>query len=281
MKYIYISLIGLLITVTSCETQADASELLDVEELTVIHGFVSPQIDTIKIKVARSEPRFGNSDIFFKDFSITDAVVSISRKDGREITLPYNEKSKQYEISTKDFQIIGGESYNLNVTSKGKQFAATCQVPENTIVITSLDFVRDDEFYSAINFKFEDVERTKNFYVAGFSYPTTNFEGFVRETTGEQVFITDTNKDGNLISSSLEYYSYDIRRDTLTDFTIRLANVEPILFDYLKAISDDSDIGNPFSEPIIYPTNIEGENSFGIFAGYTQSERKETYNPEN
>ncbi|UZO79882.1 DUF4249 domain-containing protein [Aquimarina sp. ERC-38] len=277
MKNIYILFIGFLIILASCETESDASGLFDAEELTVIQGFISPQAEMIVIEVARSEPRFGNNNSLFEDFVIPDAEVRIKNEDSVEIVLPFNAGTRQYEISTETFKIISGESYALEVTVDGKRFTATCQVPENTVDIISSEVAEKDQDFNSVNIRFKDVENIRNFYVAGFNFPTSGFQN----AEVQNLFITDTNKNGNIISSSVDYDTFNIRTDTIISYTVRLANVEPILFDYLKAVSNDTGFESPFLEPIVYPTNIKGDKSFGIFAGFTESEKKASYDPRN
>ncbi len=59
MKYINTIVVLILsFVIPSCETEVDASSLLDTNQLIIINGYLSPQNELLKIHISKSRSRY-------------------------------------------------------------------------------------------------------------------------------------------------------------------------------------------------------------------------------
>lgn len=276
MKYLYNILVVILsITVVGCEfeTSVDASSLLDTPQLVVINGYLSPQDETIKVQVSKSKSRADASSQDVESLVVKDAIVTISDDQQNEVGLSYNNETFNYEIMANELSIVSGKQYFLKVEVDEKNYTASCRIPANEITDIEETFgEKNDEFgflSSFVNVKFNDPIDINNFYVVGAKIMGVDFDSTV-DFEFER-FVTDTNRDGSLIDADGFFFA---NTDGTNTMRIQVANVDKLLYEGLRAtFLNEYNDGDPFAEPIIAPTNIEGENGYGVFAGYQFTEK--------
>lgn len=266
----YLFLIISLLSVMSCETSVDASDLLDKQDLVVINGYLSPQSSLLQVQVSRSKSRASSSSSDISDLVITNATVTIANTSGEEIGLVYTETTFNYEAQAMDLPIISGEEYFLTVVVDGITYSASCTIPQETVQNIEVE-VRDnndpDVFGNKeLRLNIEDIRDTRNFYIVSAEVPGSGIVDFEFEQ-----FTTDSNRENAVISVDGVFTLFD--SPDPNQALIKVANAEEILYDALRAtFLNDYNEDNPFFEPVIAPSNIKGENGFGVFAGFQLTE---------
>lgn len=277
MKYLYnILVVILFITAVSCEfeTSVDASDLLETPELVVINGYLSPQDETIKVQVSKSKSRADASSQNLDDLVVKDAIVTIIDEEQNEVKLSYNNETFNYEIAATEFNIESGLEYFLKVTVDQKAYQASCVIP--SVIVTNIQETfgkKNDEFGSStpfVNVQFDDLVNIDNFYIVGAIIKDQDFDSTVNFDL--ERFVTDTNRDGASITVDGFFYR---TIDGTNTMVIQVANVDRLLYETLRAtFLNEYNEGDPFAEPIIAPTNIEGDHGYGVFAGYQLTEKE-------
>jgi Domain of unknown function (DUF4249) len=190
MKYIAFILTALLFS--SCETivdDVDLSQFSEIREKLVVNSFISPQDETIFVKVTKSIPinktKEGqyikgfddNGDsilVFVTPNTVKDAVVKISGE-GKTINFYYNSTTEYYETFANDlvnFKIQNGKTYTLTVTTKDLRAEATTTIPVEDPEIKNPKYKKvfrsffgspPSPGYEA-TFEWEDPKNSKNYY---------------------------------------------------------------------------------------------------------------------
>lgn len=287
MKYFQnIVLIVLSVCLLSCETSVDASDLLDKQQLVVINGYLSPQDTVLKVQVSKSKSRA--STINNKDLVIKDATVMIADKENNKVELTYTDTSLSYEVPAGGLAIISGKKYFLTVMIQGKEYKAFCTIPATSVQkIEQKIQVKEEEFLDKnrlLKITIEDIKDQKNFYVIGASVTQFFDNGSgANRTTVENIdfefkqFATDVSRENSVITAD-GFFRFDDNALPNPKLKIQVTNTEKILYEALRAtFLNKYNDGDPFSESVIIPSNIEGENGFGVFAGYQLTEMEETF----
>lgn len=266
MKYIKNILIMIVfISLQSCETDVDASDLINQQQLIVINSYVSPQDDTLKVQVSKSVPITSSS---FGDV-IEDAVVVLSDAENNEVILTFSSLSISYETAATNLPIIAGKQYFLSVDVDGKLYTSSCRIPEDKVenITQNISMSSEDDFYNrSLRVMIEDIKDISNYYIVGASLNAGSNVDFEFEQ-----FVTDTNRENTTISANGGLFLNELSTDNM--LKVQVSNSEKILYDTLRAnFLNDYNEGNPFVELIIPPSNIVGENGFGVFAGYQLTE---------
>ncbi|WP_109298706.1 DUF4249 family protein [Aquimarina sp. AU474] len=254
------------------------------KELVLIYGFISPEEDRIKVSVSETRSIFDeNLDAYLgteDGLIIKDAMVTIADENGTTIELIYDDTLKRYIISSSLFAIEPGNKYALRVTAKGKEFTASCTIPVEKVeeINTSLGF-RIDEFGQRrenLRVQFDDISGSNNFYIVGAEYKPA---GIPDAELGIaffdlQRFATDVTGDGFPVISN----GTVVNINNGLEITTKVAHTDELIYNTLKANfinSRRSDDGDPFFRPIIPPSNIIGEDGYGVFAGFRLTEKQE------
>ncbi|KAA1243415.1 DUF4249 family protein [Aquimarina sp. RZ0] len=281
MRYFnFLVLMTLSIVCSNCETNIDASDLLDQQQLVVINGYLSPQDTLLKVQISKSKSRADSRETTIEDLAIKNAIVVIKDENDNEVSLTYSSVSFSYEAPANDLPILAGNTYFLTAMVDGNEYKSSCMIPVNKVQNIESD-IKDEpgggEFGRRIlNLKIEDIKDERNFYITGGTI-THNFidDGIsVRDLDFDfEHFATDSNRENAIIA--LEGF-FTILSNPVSEtpkINLKITNNEQILYDALRAdFFNDYNDGDPFFEPIIAPTNIEGENGFGVFAGYQITE---------
>jgi hypothetical protein len=149
----YIKLAFLAITLSSCETLVDDLPLSRFPELKsklVLTSFIAPTDSLITVTLGESTPLFGEygktrtekvvnqaGDTLYYNFIdrnniVTDAQVTISNGTLHK-NLTYNAKTKKYELPTRQFAIIPGQTYTIVAQNNIYSVKASTTVPLQTI----------------------------------------------------------------------------------------------------------------------------------------------------
>lgn len=286
MKYFQnIILIILSICLVSCETSVDASDLLEKQQLVVINGYLSPQDTTLKVQVSRSKSRASSANV--KDMVIKDATVVIIDEEKNEVALTYMDTSLNYEAPASGLTITSGKKYFLKVTALGKEYKASCTIPTESVQRIEKNIkIKEDEFSGnrLLKVTIGDIKDQNNFYIIG-AVVTQSFDnggGTINDGVENvnfefRQFATDVSRENSVITAE-GFFNLSANALPNPKLKIKVANAEKILYGALRAtyLNDFND-GDPFAESVIAPTNIEGENGFGVFAGYQLAEVEETF----
>lgn len=289
-----IPFVFIILLAAGCQKVVDADNLLGVAPQVYIQGYLSPQDTMFRIHISKALPAVGtpldNQD-FASDFLITDAAVTISDETGSSTNLTYSDENKTYLANANTLEIVTNARYFLKVIVDGKEFNASCTIPEKVVTIDESIDITKDEFggnEAEINISFQDFEGQRNFYVLGGILSTTfQFEEQEPQTINftlffdSDEFLTDNLEDGGTLNGTSENYIDSNTEISATKIILKVAHVEEILFQNLRAASTNSDAeGNPFVEYSIAPNNFEEEGAVGIFAGYQLTEKEVTIDSE-
>ncbi len=316
MKISYIVLILFVVGLCACETlvtEIPQSQLPSVSSKLVVNSYISPQSARTIVVVTESIPLYGESTSESK--VVTNAVVKLSNG-VKEIIMPYDTAGKVYSVSQAQFPIKASQSYTLTVSDGKRSVNARCTVPASIATIQSyvIDtaFVRDfNGRDTAITLKMNwfDIAGEKNFYrVRGFTeveysvlQTNANQERIERrvkgrfnfdwdENTGRSDFQNDVNLDSTVFTSPLGkstlpsselYYTndgpvYAKQKIKLLTVNMEVLNTDQAYYDYHKSLELSRNSDNPFAEPALVFTNING--GLGCFAAYNS--RQIIYKPK-
>lgn len=265
----------------------------------VVSGFLSPQDTVLAVRLTQSRTVVGDSiSSGLSDGSVTKATVTLS--DGsRTIALRYGANSYQYySAPVRQMRIVAGRTYTLDVvTAEGQRATATCTIPPpvslSTVQIDSLtENSRTRRYF--VRATWQDPAGQANYYqVAGilrttipetyglnakprsYVYANLNFDDDNRG------LFDDATTDGTVFTSGRAY----IGNTTLVDgkaikgftnqfqgsvLTVNLLAVDASYYQYRSAVIRQGRVrGNPFAEPVLIPSNVQG--ALGCFAGYNNT----------
>ena len=180
------------------------------------------------------------------------------------------------KLTASDYQIIGGDRVDSVLT--GSSSSGTTGG-----VITSSRFYTLVKPFSVI---IKDFASEENFYTVAY-YTRNRYEYkdpkdvvFTNITVNQEPysdFISDYKRDGGLLEFikakiPVGYYATNQNQNSQTPrgitLLINVAVIDKPYYQYLKAISASGKIDNddPFSEPVLTYTNVQG--GLGVFAGF-------------
>lgn len=302
--------------VSGCEsmvTDIPESKLPNTDSKLVVQSFISPQSDYINVLVSESLPLFHKSDASLE--SIEDATVKIS-DGKNEALVPFNETTKTYTLAKEKFAITAGQTYYLQVAHGSRTVKGQCHVPEITPTIKSYEISpTEGKLHDLagldlveISITWADLPGIKNYYRTN-AYMTVEHsvgDGFVKgkeiekRVTSRLTFYWDRhsvdrelqhdeNLDGTMFSSPqgkvvmpkpITYSdgteSQVKPKPTLVSITMELFNTDENYFKYHHSLKERQDKANPFTEPYLIYSNIDG--GLGCFGAYNAG--KLVYEPE-
>lgn len=286
---------------TSLRNEVDPGQLGLASPKLVVSGFFCPQDTLLTVKVTRSNTVVGDSiSLLQTGNTITDATVTLSEGD-RSVILSYtniNPRSDSsqsfYGISARRLPIIAGRTYKLTVvTATGQRATSTCTIPQ-AVDPTGIKFDslpenqnrrQPERYFVTVRWK-DPIGQTNAYQVAGiFRYTTAanvreeryNSLSFDDENRG---LFTDIGREGNEIESGRAFLTANTSTGNLqTSFysqyntatvTVNLLSIDQSYYRYQEAIiRQRRSRNNPFAEPVLIPSNIEG--GLGCFAGYNNA----------
>lgn len=279
---------------TSLRNEVDPNLLGAASTKLVVSGFISPQDTTLAVKVTRSNTVVGDSISLLQTGSnVTDAIVTLS--DGsKSVVLPYNNvlasdtvrSRPYYSINAKLLPIVAGRTYSLTVvTANGQRATSTCTIPAAVpLTAIKLDSTSQTKPRYYITVKWQDPAGKANYYqVAGiFRYMASNCKACQYEMYNTLSFDDDsrglysdvdyeggeipTNKAYLTPSATVNFYNQYKTASVIID----LMSIDQNFYRFQDAaMRQRRSRNNPFAEPVLIPSNIDG--GLGCFAGYNNA----------
>lgn len=293
MKYnftLFIIIIGL--GLLSCETEVEGPKI-EIEEKVAIFGFISPEVDTIRISINRVKSIFDitidldDQEGSLEEFLITDAQVTLSNAVGASLPLEYLAEEEVYIATQENFPILPGQEYFLEVLADGEVFTSSCVIPANQVAAIEGEIEnQSDDFgnnFGVYQFQFEDILGEDNFYVLGLQIVFENEEGrtvIYDSLLNEDSFQTDNIGDGSVLGASGDFYVGSFINPQTGELegnprlTFQVMHADENLYNLLRVRFEDGYYGTGFfTEVQIPPNNIKGAPAVGLFAGYRYLER--------
>ena len=287
---------------TTLINDLDEDKLPKIESKLAVECYISPQSEEIKVKVTESQPLFGPSN--YEPTYIRNATVILSGESG-QVAIPYSDSSQSYIIKAGQFKIEAGKTYTLIVNDEKRSVKASCTVPLNIpklkdfVIEPRMGGYYPGDSSVAVKMSWEDIKGETNYYVLrGYNMVEQNYINYnssggvvsVMRQSGKNVFnfsyenflYTDTNIDGITFNSPVFTISLYNRQTTYTDAggKLHVVSSDPVLkevyfevlnmdenyFKLCKSLKDQIDNDNPFVEPALIYTNVEGGlGCFGAF----------------
>ncbi|MGM9506455.1 DUF4249 domain-containing protein [Larkinella sp. GY13] len=284
----------------SLKQEVDPALINAETEKIVVACFIAPQDTVLTAEVSLSKPVLGENSGYDKRVSnatitLSDGVRSIvfDRRDGQYQGQYY------YGADPKKFPVVAGQRYTLTVQiPDGRKVEAVCTVPKavvpREVVLDSIPtfengFSGKDYF---VRLNWQDPAGEENFYrVAGVynylplqsTYPNAPTPNWVRNLIDyrpngdDRDLVDDRQRDGEILNSPrgfLRFYGFSqqtlFERVQRLNCVIDLLHVDANYYQYQEAVLRQSQTGgNPFAEPVLVPTNIQG--GLGCFGAYNRS----------
>ncbi|MCX6213377.1 DUF4249 domain-containing protein [Spirosoma sp.] len=299
-----LAVIGMLAGCSSLRNEVDPSQLGFAASKLVVAGYLSPQDTDLAVKVTRSKTVVSDDSLDTGGSDVTDATVTLT-EGNRSITLRYNRpnspidslKQPYYSASARLLPIVAGRTYTLTVvTPKGERATSSCTIPAPVRpTAVTFDSTTENQGRSLLRryyvlARWQDPPAQANYYqVTGFFQYTTKCDSCGTSQVGAtQLSISDNNRglvsdagvDGTQMGSGKAYLlSTPFTSNELTNFygqywnatvTVNLMSVDRAYYQFQEAVIRQRRVrNNPFAEPVLIPSNIEG--GLGCFAGYNNA----------
>jgi hypothetical protein len=276
MRIIIPVFIAICIISYSCEKDVK-NGLPEYEPKLVVTSFLSPTDKTSLITVTSNRPALGLT-IPFPDPGNLSGWIS----DG-ENKIELHSTDNRFEFTRNEMPIISGKTYHFEVTNdQGLKAAATCTVPAKFDYGMHIDTATEYNEYTDrsgilhrikllnVSFSYRDQPDKNNYYSI-----VANNIGYYQKSgrtviESQKLFDKvnfrdkDAFSDGIIdISSVIGFYNnYDS-----SFLKVYLLDVEDSYYLYHKSLTDFKDDDNPFTEPTIVYTNVEG--GLGVFTSFS------------
>jgi hypothetical protein len=278
---IFISLIISSLTMWSCNsfvTEVDPSQLPSTDSKLVLSCYISPQDTVIAAKVTETKTVISTGGT---RADITNATVKIS--DGtKTVQLVYDNNLLYYRVLPSQMPIVVGKTYTMTVsTPDGRSVSAKSTVPSpisikeikvdsgTSVTIRKLNAQEVKEYYFKLIW--QDVAGSADYY-RGFGFVQGIFKdrnnSSAQRTDGVDFTSTDDkNSDGQLLALSVTYQpARNATQATIQKLTVGLFHSDIHYFNYHESLRKQRGNSNPFAEPVLLYTNVEG--GFGCFGAY-------------
>lgn len=295
-----ISLYSLLIIsqlfLLSCESlikEIDPSFLPETDSKLVVACFISPQDTVLAAKVTETKLLIGTTGDIRED--ITNASVILS--DGsKSIRLVYSSKLGYYRALPSELPILVGKTYTITVnTPDGRKVDASTTIPQNiAIAEVKIDSAKVDDFQpgnSVTNTEYDvkviwaDKAGEANYYraISEFVFLYRIVDSINKKVINAPVSaivdlrtIDDKDADGKLLSLNRAYLPTNIGgniqgqdanlKTKLDRIKVGLFQTDIHYYNYHTSLRRQRENNNPFAEPVLLYTNING--GFGCFGAY-------------
>lgn len=248
------------------------------ENKLVVTSFISPGDTVIMVTVRNAAPKFEWGQWSGSNFTnLRDATVLLS--DGtQQVTIPYDTTHGFYYIPSKNFSIVEGKTYVLQVsTPDGRRVSAETTVPSGTPALmqheVSAPSVAENSFNFNTSVKLADLpDRTYLnlvfdveasafpddppvnpilYYESRYFYQSDEFE-----KRSDYQFLLQSEL------SDMSYYQYVASKVTVL-------HCDEHFYQYHKTIREaPASSGNPFADPVMVYSNIN--KGLGCFGSYVK-----------
>ncbi|MBI5010582.1 MAG: DUF4249 domain-containing protein [Bacteroidia bacterium] len=267
----------ILIIGISCEKELNNVTLPDFVSKLVVTSFISPSDSISYIAVEANQRIYG-------DLSIRNSTGNLTGYISDSVTeIRLDTANGKFFINPERMKIDYGRSYSLKIQSDiGLIAKSKCYVPvrqEYDLRVDTFSIYHEEPGYNAWReFKakvtFTDPAETEIYYriigtfVTYTTYPHSNKPYIHSEYIWfDEDYLTDALKDtdGNIMNVG-DFNNTSWSSDSAF-LKITLLNTEKSYYQYHKSLDNYNDSENPFSEPTLLYSNIEG--GLGIFTSYT------------
>lgn len=280
---IFILLVISLLTFWGCNnfvTDIDPSQLPSTDSRLVLSCYISPQDTIISAKLTETKTVISTGGT---RADITNASMKIS--DGtKTVALVYDNNLLYYRALPSQMPILVGKTYTMTVsTPDGRSVSSKCTVPPpitikeikvdsgTAITIRKLNSKEVKEYY--LKLIWQDLPGTVDYY-RGFGFVTGNIIANEKSNLGSQATfavdftsVDDKYSDGQLLSLNVTYQPpRNIDQFTLQKLTVGLFHADINYFNYHESLRKQRANSNPFAEPVLLYTNVDG--GFGCFGAY-------------
>ncbi len=270
-----VCMVGMGLMISSCETDATVDPPTFVRKPVVV-SYLSPKDSLIKVQIAYTEPYFGPYQPQTK-FEKSARVSILDLTDGDSVLLKWRAQDSVYAVDTFTYKIESSHKYRLLVIMPdGKQIKSVCTVPPSMKaadwVVNSWSFKGDTNQFGEQVYRWNTNLEYKG-AVNGFYYqPLFSFlEGvffYEGKTWTDPGF--SLQKQGNeplqFIDRGTSWSMMGTGGTGMVEDLYLMAWVYDQPYqDYFR--SQFSDDGNPFAEPTLLHSNLEG-NALGVFCAY-------------
>ncbi len=273
----------------ACEKDVTSLNLPAIESQLAIYAFISPQDTVVSVGVYESKPVLEERPGSATDL-IRDAVVTLS--DGQKsvaLSLPGNGQypgTSNYYVTARDFPIEAGKTYLLRVsTPDGRLATAQCTVPAappvpevrfDPALDTTTSGTAGQNVYTGV-LHWQDPAGEENFYRVDANVNRVRVDnqgmlwddwGQVYWKAGKSTTFSDARLDGAQFSSpetTLQVVRGYFRSVTLYAY---LLHTDRAYFEYHRTLRANTD-SNPFAEPVLLYSNVEG--GLGVFAAFNRT----------
>ncbi|WP_234735916.1 DUF4249 domain-containing protein [Tellurirhabdus bombi] len=284
---------------TSCDNlvqEVDSDLVPQIGEKVVVHCYISPQDSLLIALVSLSRPVLGADPPYSYGTKPVVPGALVTLTDGeRSVVLSFDEQAQRYSALAKSFPIQTGKNYRLQVNLNNQQVTSSCtvpaQVPLSAVRVDSVEQLvgpNSKRWQYQIRMDWQDPAGTRNFYRTAGTYAYKILESITPSRLEEtllngpiqfnrsEAFITDLKQDGQLLTSPKGDFAIQTAGGR---FPIRplqimasLLHTDANYYNYHLAIERREDTsGNPFAEPVLIPSNIDG--GLGCFGAYNRSQK--------
>lgn len=291
--------IGLLCGCEGLVNDLDQDKLPKVEAKLAVSCYISPQSPKFEAIITESQPIFGPANYYAVVVANAEVILS---DDVNQVRLVFDDSLQKHVADSSAFKVVAGKTYTLTVND-GKRFVkAKCTVPFNRVKVMELSVDKEWAGYETdstawFKFSWEDVKGESNYYALRGSFTqeetmprpdprTGKIVPFRYSFTSEMIafdrgIYNDVNLDGIKFNSP-KNGAYMRSNRTVTyldekgaekslktkplirDVRIEVMCIDEHYYKFRRSLENDND--NPFVEPTLVYTNIEG--GLGCFASF-------------
>ena len=269
-KILFLFLLAL--SLCSCMQDADI-KLPETDPKLVVSCFISPDVDSVMAFIDWSRPVFSSEDV---ERPIDNLQVSIS--DGSsEAFFQYDFNIGQYVLSLAEYPLALGVEYTLRVKAPtGEEVEAQTTIPlelpliESAILDSSNYMNKFGEEINEFIYKTTLLDNSSDFQYYRFIYYNEDF-WFPGESysyiEGQNYRDDESLVDGKIyVEENITYYGFN---GAVSTKRLAVLNCSESYYRYHKT-RQNQNFGNPFAEPTIVYSNIEG--GLGAFGAYRMVE---------
>lgn len=255
-RFFYLFLALSVMFLCACEKVIELN-LKGAEKKYVIEAQVTGEAGEAQVLISKTKDFDDNNDFA----GISGAVVTIEEEGAAVVTLSESAPGV-YQHAT--MQAASGKLYKLKVVVDGKQFTASCRMPER---------IQLDSVYNTSEFVFSSLQQVVN---ADFQDPPGrgNYYRFVQYINNVRIkqftVQSDDYTDGRYVNNKLFYFADENSNEPeeikLGDSVIvEMQNIDPAIYKYWYSLSRSALGGSGQATPANPVTNISG-GALGYFS---------------
>jgi len=289
-------LTGLTAVYSGCVREVSPRNLPQASQKLVVHCYLSPQDTLITAVVNVSRTVLGTKTPGTTQGSLASATVQLA-EGGRTLALRYDARLGLHRGDPHLFPIVAGRTYTLTATLPGgESVTAQTTVPEAVSIVEAyIDSLpnrynqgQQDYF---VRLSWRDLAGRANFYRVGgdtefgtrqpvFRPNQPPRDTLVRMTSqltypNDSPFLTDTDRDGRLLLAprgrmTFAFVNGQLQARPPVIINAYLLHTDEAYYRYHDALRrQDQTDGNPFAEPVLLPSNIQG--GLGCFGSFNRA----------